>query len=106
MGVIELKGRRILVIEDEAAITMLIEDLVADVGAVIAGFSGRIADAATKVESLDYDVAMLDVNLGGQHSFALAEKLIARGKPFVFSTGYGRAVIPAALRHVPILQKP
>jgi CheY-like chemotaxis protein len=106
LRVVDLRGRRLLIIEDEAAITMLIEDLVADLGAVIAGFAARMADAGTKIDTLDYDVAMLDVNLGGQQSFALADKLIARGKPFVFATGYGRAVIPEALRNVPILQKP
>ena len=102
----DLKGRRLLIIEDEAAITMLIEDLIADLGAVVAGICGRMAEAAVQIQTLDYDVAVLDVNLNGQQSFGLAKQLIARGKPFVFSTGYGRSVIPEALSGVPILQKP
>jgi CheY-like chemotaxis protein len=104
--VLELKGRRVLVIEDESAITMLIEDLLADLGCVLVGIIARLPEASLKIEALDYDLVLLDVNLNGQQSFAIADKLTALGKPFVFSTGYGKSVIPERLRHTPILQKP
>jgi CheY-like chemotaxis protein len=104
--VVELKGQRVLVIEDESAITMLIEDLLADLGCVLVGIVARLAEAAARIETLDYDLAILDVNLNGKQSFTIADRLIAIGKPVVFSTGYGRCVIPERLQHTPILQKP
>ena len=83
----ELAGRRVLVIEDEALIAMLLEDQLAELGCEIAGVAARFDDALEKATALAFDVAILDVNLSGKESFPIAEALRARGMPFVFATG-------------------
>jgi hypothetical protein len=60
--------------------------------------------ACAKAEWLSFDIAILDVNLNGQHTFPIADSLKERGLPFVFSTGYGTTGIPESLRSAPILQ--
>jgi len=101
-----LVGRRVLVVEDESLIAMLIEDALADMGCALAGTASKIEEALEKAKSLPFDIAILDVNLGGQPTFPVAEALIARGKPFVFATGYGASGIPSALQAIPIIHKP
>ena len=102
----ELTGRRVLVIEDEALIAMLLEDQLAELGCEIAGVAARFDDALEKATALAFDVAILDVNLSGKESFPIAEALRARGMPFVFATGYGATALPETLRSVPIVRKP
>ena len=102
----DLKGKRILLVEDESAITMLLEDLLSDLGCYLVAVAPRLPEAMEKAEALSYDVAILDVNLNGQYTFPLAEQLIKRNVPLVFSTGYGRSIIPEALQVAPVLQKP
>jgi CheY-like chemotaxis protein len=102
----DLAGRRILVIEDEAMVAMLIEDTLADMGCEVIGVASRFNDALEKARSLSFDVAILDVNLSGCQTFPIAEELGERGSRFVFATGYGAASLPASLQQVPILQKP
>ena len=101
-----LVGRRVLVIEDEAMITILIQDTLVDIGCEVIGSASRFDDAAIKAASLSFDVAILDVNLNGKQTFAIAEALVKRGTAFVFATGYGAASLPESLQEVPILQKP
>lgn len=101
-----LVGRRVLLIEDESLVTMLLEDALADLGCEVAGLASRFHDAAHKAKSLSFDVAILDVDLNGEQTFPIAEVLIGRGIPFVFATGYGNASVAAPLRTVPVLQKP
>ena len=102
----DLSGLRVLLVEDEALIVMLVEDALADVGCEIAGVASRFDDAFTKAQTLDFDVAILDVNLNGLRTFPIAEAIMARGIPFVFATGYGATSVPDGLNAVPILQKP
>ena len=101
-----LAGRRVLLVEDEALIIMLVEDALADMGCEIAGISSRFDDALAKAQALQFDVAILDVNLNGLRSFPIAEAIKARGIAFVFATGYGATSVPDGLNAVPILQKP
>lgn len=101
-----LVGRRVLVIEDESLVSMLLEDTLAEIGCEIAGLASRFNDAMKKAISLSFDVAILDVNLNGQQTFPIAEALNERGLPFVFATGYGSGSLPAQLQHAPVLQKP
>jgi len=101
-----LTGRRVLLVEDESLILMLVEDALADFGCEIAGVASRFDDAVSKARSLDFELAILDVNLNGQRTFPIAEVIQARGIPFVFATGYGATSIPEALSTAPILQKP
>jgi CheY-like chemotaxis protein len=101
-----LSGRRVLIIEDESMVTMLIEDTLADIGCEVAGTASRLDEARKKASSLCFDVVILDVNLNGRHTYAVAEILIRRGIPFLFATGYDNLDLPEPFRDVPILAKP
>lgn len=101
-----LLGRRVLVIEDEAMVSMLIEDWLIDMGCVVVAAASRLDDGLAKAKSLAFDAAILDVNLAGERSFGIAETLQLRNLPFVFATGYGQTSIPETLRKAPVLQKP
>lgn len=102
----DLTGRRVLVIEDESLITMLLEDALDSMGCELVGAAARYQDAMDKATTLSFDVAILDVNLNGEKTFPIAEALIERGVPFIFSTGYGAGSLPEALQKRPILHKP
>ena len=102
----DLAGRRVLLIEDESLVAMLLEDQLADLGCEVAGIASRLPDAMQKVTSLPFDVAILDVNLNGQRTLPVAESLVACGKPFVFATGYDATSLPIQMEGVPILHKP
>ena len=102
-----LTGRRIMILEDEAMVSLLLEDMIEDFGAELAGSYSRLERAMTAVEGgLHFDVALLDVNVAGERSFPLAEALAARAVPFVFTTGYDRSGLPEAWRDAPSLRKP
>jgi CheY-like chemotaxis protein len=99
-----LKGRRILIVEDEMMILMMIEDMLADAGCATA--SAATADQALAlIDTQVFDAATLDVNLNGNASYAVADALSKRAVPFVFSTGYGDA-LPKGYRNRPVLKKP
>ena len=97
---------RLLVVEDEYLIRMLLEDMLADLGYEVAAAVGSIAEARQFAETGDFTAAILDVNLDGQEIFPVADILARRGKPFVFVTGYGEGSLPANYRNRPALQKP
>lgn len=104
---IALQGRRVLVIEDESLVAMLLETILEDMGCDVVGPESNIDDgliAATSEASLD--AALLDVNVAGREVFPVADALKARGVPFVFSTGYGEAGLPEHWRGHPTIQKP
>lgn len=102
----ELAGLRVLVVEDEMMVSMLIEDMLHDLGCIVVGPASRLEDAIALVESAELDCAVLDVNLGGQPIFPLADLLRQRGAPFAFATGYGDAGLRDADKGSPVLQKP
>jgi CheY-like chemotaxis protein len=102
-----LEGRRVLVVEDEMMIVMLIEDMLADLGCTVVGPAYGVAAALELVErTSNLDIALLDVNLAGQPVFAVADALRARKVPMIFCTGYGDAGLRAEDRGSPVLQKP
>jgi CheY-like chemotaxis protein len=100
------KQRRILVVEDEMLIGMLLEDMLVDMGHVVVAVVPRVNEALAAVEREAFDIAILDVHLNGQAVYPVAESLISRGIPFVFATGYGERGLPEQYRGRPILQKP
>ena len=97
---------RVLVVEDEYLIRMLLEDMLADLGYEIAGAVGTIAEASELAETGEFDAAVLDVNVDGKEIFPVADILAKRGVPFVFVTGYGEGSLPDPYRSRPALQKP
>jgi len=103
-----LAGARILVVEDETLVAMLLEDMIGDLGGTIIGSASRLSRALEIVaeRANEIDLAVLDVNLGGEEAFPVADALAERGVPFAFSTGYGNAGLPPAWRGRPTLQKP
>jgi CheY-like chemotaxis protein len=101
-----LVGRRILVVEDEIFVAMLVESLLLDLGCDVVGPASNVADALALVAGERLDAAVLDVNLGTERVFSVADRLSASAVPFVFVTGYDRtALIPAYAAH-PMIQKP
>jgi CheY-like chemotaxis protein len=99
-------GKRVLVVEDELMIRMLLQDMLTDLGYTLAGEAGRIDEALELAKEGRFDVAILDVNLNGQSISPVVEILIERGLPFVFATGYGQRGVPEPYRQTPTLQKP
>lgn len=97
---------RALVIEDEAAILMLVVDYLVEAGIDVIDTASRFDDAIHKTATLDFDVAILDVNLMGHHSYPVANLLKSRNIPFVFMTGYGRVGLPSELHDLALLSKP
>jgi CheY-like chemotaxis protein len=102
------KNLRVLIVEDEALVAMLLEDMLSDAGYDLAATVNAIPAALTYVreQSADFDFAILDVNLNGAPIFPVAEALAELGKPFAFSTGYGNGGLPPQWRDRPTLQKP
>ncbi len=100
-----LAGRRVLIVEDESLVAMLLETILEDMGCVPVGPAANIDDGMTLVaEALD--AALLDVNVAGRQVFPVAQALRDRGVPFVFSTGYGEGGLPDEWRGQATLQKP
>ena len=89
-----LAGLRVLVVEDEMLVSLLIEDLLADEHCVLVGPFDRLADALAAARSEPLDLAVLDVNVAGLKVYPVAEVLAARGIPFLFLSGYGQQAVP------------
>lgn len=101
----EALRKRILVVEDEPLVAMLLEDMVRNLGFDVVGPALRLDEALALVESGLPDAAILDVNLGNCRSYPLADLLARRGVPFLFATGYGSPGLQWSAR-VPLLRKP
>ncbi|MCH4547337.1 response regulator [Rhizobium changzhiense] len=97
---------RVLIVEDEAMVAMLTEDMLIDLGFEVSSIASNLEDAMTRVREDDFDVALLDVNLRGEKVFPVAEELLLRQMPFAFTTGYGADGIRHDLRAVPVAAKP
>lgn len=102
-----LSGRRVLVVEDESLVAMLLETILEDMGCMPVGPASTVEDGlAMATAEGPLDAALLDVNVAGRQVFPIAEALKDRGVPFVFSTGYGESGLPDAWRGHPTVQKP
>lgn len=101
---------RIMIVEDEALVALMVEDLLTDFGCQISGSFGAVDDALAYLKDAvapppALDGAVLDVNIGGTMVFPVAERLRAAGIPFVFATGYG-ALPRHGFEDVVVLNKP
>jgi CheY-like chemotaxis protein len=99
-------GLRILVVEDEAMVAMMLEDILSELGHTVVGPVHRMPKAIELCETELLDFALLDVHVAGEEVYAAADRLIGRGVPFVFTTGYGKRGLKEGYRDQPILQKP
>lgn len=96
----------ILLVEDEVMIRMMVADMLEELGYRIAGEAGDIDEGIRLVQAIDFDIAVLDVNVNGKVISPVAEAVQLRGRPFVFATGYGIQGLPEKFRDRPTLQKP
>jgi CheY-like chemotaxis protein len=99
-------ANRILVVEDEALIRMLLEDMLDDLGCTLCGSAGRYEEAEALAQSAECDLAILDVSLDGKEIYPVTTILERRDIPYIFVTGHGRDGLPEAFREKPMLQKP
>lgn len=99
-------GLRVLVVEDEIMVALLLEDMIADLGYRVVGPVGRLAKALDVASREAIDVAILDVNVDGKEVYPVADALAARHIPFAFITGYGREGLREPYRGSPTLAKP
>lgn len=105
MGGEAKKARRVLVVEDEAFVAMMLEDELESLGIHVIGPVSNMKSAVLMAETSTLDGALLDLNINGAYATEVADKLRARHIPFIFVTGYER---PEGLRYrdVPVLHKP
>ena len=105
-----LKGKRVLVVEDEALVSMLMEDELRGAGATVLGPAACVDDAVRLVEAAAADggisAAVLDINLEGRHVGSVADRLAALGVLFLFATGYGEGCDTGGHGAAPTLHKP
>lgn len=97
---------RILIVEDEPLIALMLTDMLSELGFTVAATVTQVPEALAILDEISIDAALLDVNLGTQKIDPVADVLAARGTPFVFTTGYGNAGVPAGHVGRAILQKP
>jgi CheY-like chemotaxis protein len=102
----EFSGLRILVVEDEAMIAMLIEDMLEELGHRVIASVASLAVARDMAARAELDLAVLDVNVAGELIFPVANVLQERDIPFLFSTGYGAAGLSAEFLGCEVLTKP
>lgn len=100
------EGTRVLIVEDEAIIAMMAEDMLIDLGCDVAGIETTLPGALERAAAGGFDIALLDMNLNGDDSGPVAERLRGAALPFVFTTGYGDAGRPDGFASVPLVCKP
>jgi DNA-binding response OmpR family regulator len=99
------RGRRILIVEDELFIALLIEETVRLMGCRISAIADTLSKANLELNKRNYDAVLLDLNIGGKYSTELADRIIKAKRPLAFITGYDYLVEPRHA-HIPVLQKP
>jgi two-component sensor histidine kinase/DNA-binding response OmpR family regulator len=102
----DMLRKTILLVEDEPTVSMMLADMLSQLGHTIDGPYNRFSDAMTAARTNDVQAGVLDINVGGEKIYPLAEILTERNIPFVFVTGYSIDSIDSRFRHVPVLQKP
>src|ERR1700756_804220 len=106
MGAARTSGGSIFLVEDEVMIRMMVADMLEELGYNVAAEAGEIGDALKLAQSVEFDLAILDVNVNGKVISPVADVIAARNRPFIFATGYGSSGLPAEYRDRPALQKP
>ncbi len=101
----DFEGKRILIVEDESIIADMLQAMLEDLGVLVVGPAGTIAEAMAMAKTAAIDAAILDVNLRGEKIDPVAESLRQRQIPLVFATGYGGGAADTACG-APIITKP
>jgi CheY-like chemotaxis protein len=96
----------VFVVEDEALIRMMLVEMIEELGHRVVSEAGTIKDARTLAEAAAFDIAILDVNVGGGKIDAVAGIIDGRNLPFLFATGYAGSNLPADFADRPHLPKP
>lgn len=99
-------GLRVLLVEDEIMVALLLEEMLAELGHTVVGPVARLERALEMTQREPFDVAILDVNINGSEVYPVAEALAARDIPFAFVTGYGGKGLRTSYCDRPTLQKP
>ncbi len=102
----DFTGVRVLIVEDEAIVAMMLEEMLEELGCEIAASVATVAGAEHAVRTTDVDLALLDVNLSAETTIDFARGLARHPIPFAFCTGYGSAGVPEDLQDRPVLTKP
>jgi CheY-like chemotaxis protein len=102
----ELKGVRVLLVEDQMIVALQIEDMLRATGCEVVGPVGTLRAAITLAHEEAFDVAVLDINLDGEKVYPAADELQTRNIPFILATGYGESTLPEKWRDQPRLSKP
>jgi len=97
---------KVVLVEDESMVVMLLEDMLADLGHEVVATAGRLDRAKECARQADADLAVIDVNLNGEHTYEIAQTFLDRGIPIIFSTGYDAAGLDPQWRRRPLVQKP
>ena len=100
------RALRVLVVEDEMMVAMLMEDMLQELGHVTVGPAARLEAGMDLAGAETLDLGILDVNLGSAKSFPIAALLTSRGIPVIFATGYGRGGLDSRYTHFPVIAKP
>ena len=103
---VRFPGSRVLVVEDEPLLALQVKMTLDEHGCLVVGPFAAVVPAMKAVNADRLDAAVLDINLGKELSFPIADTLAAANVPFVFLTAYNRAVLPLAHRHRLVLPKP
>ena len=102
----DLKGRRILVVEDSPVVGPFTADLLEELGCEVVGPAPNMAAAREMVEAGEFDAALMDIHIRGERVFPLCEMLASQGVPFVFTSGYADRNMPEKWEDRPRVQKP
>jgi CheY-like chemotaxis protein len=102
----ELTGHRVLVVEDEFFLASEIEDALTRAGSDVVGPIPDPLGAIDQVLADGFDLAVLDINLGGDLVFPVADALAERGVPFLFASAYPGSGVPSSYRDRPLIVQP
>lgn len=102
----QVTGLRVLIVEDENLVALLLEDMLAELGHTVIGPVARVKKALDMIQREEIDLAILDVNINGENTYSIADVLAARDVPFFFSTGYAKKSLHEPHQDRPTLQKP
>ena len=102
----DLRGKRILLIEDEFYIADDVSRVLRNAGVVVVGPVATLSAAHEILDRDGFDCAILDLNLHGDDAIELADRLSAAGKSFVIATGYGSGAVPDRMKKAPRIEKP